>query len=155
VAVLAAGCGGAHARPVVLTGEGYAFSAPGDWSITRTARSIQAARGIDVVSVTRFPLLHAYRSQLWSKVVPEIDRSAEAVASDQHGTVTDRSTLTLAGLQARRYEIAYERQGRKLVERLGFVLRGKTEYELLCRYERGKSSSGCDLLFRSFRLLSG
>ena len=135
-----------------MTGEGYAFSVPGNWTMTRTARSREASHGIEVVSVTRFPLLRTYRPALWSEVVPEIDRSAAGIASDQHGVVTGRATVTIAGEQARRYDVAYERDGKRLVERLGFVLHGRIEYELLCRFERGKSASGCALLFGSFRL---
>jgi hypothetical protein len=138
--------------PQLLTGKGYAFSAPGDWTVAHTARSLQAARGIAVVSVTRFPLLHAYVPALWPQVVPEMDRSAAGVASDQHGTLSARRTVSIAGEQARRYDVEYDRNGKKLVERLGFVLHGKTEYELLCRFERSKSSSACDLLFRTFTL---
>jgi hypothetical protein len=151
-AVLAAGCGGAHVPPRVLSGKGYAFSAPGDWTVTRTARSIQAAHGLEVVSVSRFPLLRPFRAVLWPKVVPEIDRIAAGIASDQHGSVSTEVTVTIGREQARRYDIDYERGGRKLVERLGFVLQAKTEYELLCRFERGKSASACKVLFRSFRL---
>lgn len=105
------------------------------------------------MSVTRFPLLHVYRSALWPQVVPEMDRSAAVIASDQHGTVGTRATVTIAGEQARRYDVDYERNGKKLVERLGFVLHAKTEYELLCRFERGKSASACDRLFRTFTLI--
>lgn len=106
-----------------------------------------------MVSVTRFPLLRPYRASLWPKVVPEIDRIAAGVASDQHGTLGSRATITLAGNQARRYDIAYVRDGKHLVERLGFVLHAKTEYELLCRIEQGRSTSACDMLFASFRLI--
>jgi hypothetical protein len=147
-----AGCGGGHAGTRLITGTGFTFSAP-DWTVVRTQRSVQLSQGTQLVSVTRFPLLRAYRSALWPKVVPEIDRSATALAAGQKGTVSLRATTTLAGFRARRYDIAYERGGRKLIERVGFVLRGKTEYELLCRFERGKSASACDLLFRSFRLI--
>ena len=42
--------------------------------------------------------------------------------------------------------------GKQLVERIAFVLRGKTEYLLLCRYERGGSTDACDGLLTSFRL---
>jgi hypothetical protein len=138
--------------PQVLSGEGYAFSAPGDWTVTRTARSIQAAHRLGVVSVSRFPLLRPYRVALWPKVVPEIDRIATGIASDQHGSVSAEATVTIGGERARRYDLVYEGDGRKLVERLGFVLHAKTEYELLCRFESGKSASACGLLFRSFRL---
>ncbi len=105
-----------------------------------------------MVSVTRFPLLRPFRPALWPKVVPEIDRIAAGVASDQHGTIGSRTTTTLAGEQARRYDMEYVRDGKHLVERLGFVLHAKTEYELLCRFEQGKSTSACDGLFRTFRL---
>ena len=150
--VFLAGCGGGHAPPQVLAGRGYSFSAPADWTVSRSARSVRAAHGLDVVSVVRFPLLRAYRPALWPKVVPEIDRSAAAVAADQHGTVSTRATVTIGGEQARRYDVTYAKGGKNLVERLGFVLRAKTEYELLCRFERGKSTAACDGLFRSFRL---
>ena len=136
----------------MLQGEGYGFDAPGGWAVTRSARSIEASRGIAVVSVTRFPLLRGFRPTLWPKVVPEIDRIAAGVASDQRGTLSSRTTTALGGEQARRYDIEYVRDGKHLVERLGFVLHAKTEYELLCRFEQGKSTSACDELFRTFRL---
>ena len=58
----------------------------------------------------------------------------------------------LSGQRARLYEVAYDLRGKKLVERLAFVLRGKTEYLLLCRYEQRKSSDACDTLLKTFRL---
>jgi hypothetical protein len=60
--------------------------------------------------------------------------------------------VTVAGQRARRYDIDYERDGKKLVERLAFVLRGKTEYLLLCRYERGGDTAACDRLLATFTL---
>lgn len=120
--------------------------------MVRSQRSVQSAHGLQVVSVTRFPLLHAFRPALWPKAVPEMDRSAEGLAADQHGTVTARVTTTVSGQKARRYDIVYELDGKKLTERVGFVLRDQTEYELLCRFEQGKSASACDTLFASFRL---
>ena len=118
----------------------------------RFQRSVQVAHGIQLVSVTRFPLLHRFRPELWSKAVPEMDRSAAGLAADQHGTVVSRATTAVAGQRARRYDIAYKFGGKELTERVGFVLRGKTEYELLCRFDQGKSASACDTLFQSFRL---
>src|SRR5947209_7032669 len=110
-AVIAAGCGGAHVSARLVGGKGYSFFAPGDWTLSRGLRSVQVSHGIDVVSVTRFPLLRAYRPELWPKVVPEIDRSAAAVASDQHGTVVARATVMISGEQARRYDVLYTRNG--------------------------------------------
>jgi hypothetical protein len=151
-AVFAAGCGGSHGGTRIIAGTGYSFSAPADWTVVRSQRSVQVAHGVQLVSVTRFPLLRAFRPELWPKAVPEMDRSAAGLAADQHGTVTARVTTTVAGQRARRYDIAYELGGKKLIERVGFVLQSKTEYELLCRFEQGKSSSACDTLFSSFRL---
>jgi len=104
------------------------------------------------VSVERFPLLRAYRPQLWAKVRPELDAAAAAIAKQQSGTVGNSGTGTIAGERARRYDVAYEHDGKQLVERIAFVLRGKTEYLLLCRYERGGETRACDRLLATFRL---
>ena len=152
-AILAlSGCGGGHGGTKIIAGAGYSFTAPGNWKVGRFQRSVQVAHGVQLVSVSHFPLLHRFRPELWPKAVPEMDRSAEGLRADQHGTVVSRGTTMVAGLRARRYDIAYERGGKKLTERVGFVLRGRTEYELLCRFEQGKSASACDTLFASFRL---
>lgn len=84
--------------------------------------------------------------------MPELDRAAGAVARQQHGQVGGAATVTISGGRARRYDVAYARGGRKLVERIAFVLRGKTEYLLLCRYESGGATGACDRLLTSFRL---
>jgi hypothetical protein len=151
---LAAGCGGSNAatteRPV--RGTGYSFSAPASWQLVRSGRSISASDGLAVVSVTRFPLIRAFRPDLWDKVVEELDRAAAAVASQQKGKLSDPRTVTIGGRRARRYDIEYEHEGKRLVERLAFVLRGKTEYLLLCRYERDGDTRACDRLLATFKL---
>jgi hypothetical protein len=151
--LLAAGCGGgAKAKEQTVQGPGYFFSAPIGWTVTRKGAEVQAAQGTQLVSVTRFPLVRAFRPSLWSKVLPELDRAAETLATQQQGTVTDRATVTIAGLRARRYEVAYARDGKQLIERIAFVLRRKTEHLLLCRYERGGDTRACDGLLATFRL---
>ena len=149
-----AGCGGGGgATPERLVrGEGYAFSAPVGWSISRSTREVQLAKGVAVLSVTRFPLLRAYRPELWQRVLPELDRAAAGVARQQSGVVRSPETVTISGRRARRYDVAYEREGKQLVERLGFVLLGRTEYLLLCRYESGGDTDPCDRLLATFRL---
>lgn len=148
-----AGCGG-EGGPKVQTvrGQGYAFDAPAGWHVTRKGQELQASRGTDLLSVTRYTLLRRFRPALWQKVVPELDRAADGVASQQHGRVGDRRTTTIAGLQARSYDIAYELEGQALVERIAFVLKGKAEYLLLCRYERGGDTRACAGLDATFRL---
>jgi hypothetical protein len=136
----------------LVRGTGYTFSAPADWALARDGREVRVSKGVSVVSVTRFPLLRSYRSELWPEVLLELDRAADAVARQQNATVTDRETVTISGRNARHYELAYEHEGKQLVERLGFVLRGKTEYLLLCRYERGGDDGVCERLLATFTL---
>ena len=151
--LLAAGCGGnGGTRERVVQGTGYSFSAPADWVLVRSGREVHVSKGVALVSVERFPLRRAYRPELWHKVLPELDRAAEAVATQQHGTVSERQTVKISGLDARRYDVEYQREGRQLVERIGFVLRGRTEYLLLCRYEGGAGTEACDRLLSSFKL---
>jgi hypothetical protein len=136
----------------VLQGDGYRFSAPAAWAVARSEREVQASDGVQLVSVTRYPLLRRFRPGLWAKVVPELDRAASELAQQQNGTVRNMETVTIAGRQARRYDIEYTRDGKQLVERIAFVLRDKTEYLLLCRYERGGSTDACDRLLATFAL---
>lgn len=154
VLLFAAGCGGSSggAKERVVQGDGFTFRAPAGWAVERRGGEVQVGEGTDLVSVTRYPLLRRFRPELWAKVVPELDRAAGAVARQQTGTVVDSRTLTVGGQKARRYDVNYERDGKKLTERIAFVLRERTEYLLLCRYERGGSTDACDRLLRSFRL---
>src|SRR5436190_23467363 len=138
VLALAAACGGGGAQggQRLVGGTGYTFQAPKQWEIVRTARQVQAAErhhSVALVGVSRFPLLHVFRANLWGKVVRELDGAADAIARQQHGSVTDAHDVTLSGERARRYKVAYSLRGQKLIEELAFVLRGKTEYLVLCR----------------------
>jgi hypothetical protein len=152
--LLVCGCGGGakgvQERPV--RGAGFSFSAPADWTLAHRGREVRASHGVSLLSVTRFPLLRAFRPELWEQVVPELDRAAAQVAAQQEGTVGDSETVTIADRRARRYDVSYENGGKKLVERIAFVLRGKTEYLLLCRYERGGETRACERLLATFRL---
>jgi hypothetical protein len=155
VAALAlAGCGGGSGASSerLVRGHDYRFSAPTGWAEKRTPRGVQVADGITLLSVTRYPLVHAYRPTLWPRVVPELDRAAAGVAQQQKGRVAASRTTSVAGLRARSYDIEYEREGKQLVERITFVLRSKTEYYLLCRYERGGDTGACDRLLATFTL---
>jgi hypothetical protein len=152
-----AGCGGGAGQTEqrLVSGTGYTFEAPKSWEIVRTGRQVQAAEGRHssaLVGVSRFPLLHVFRPDLWQKVVRELDGAADGIARQQHGSVTDARDVKISGVDARRYKVAYNLRGNKLIEELGFVLRGKTEYLLLCRYEQGASRDACDRLMSSFKL---
>src|SRR5919198_1125951 len=79
-------------------------------------------RGGRAVSVTVFALKRTFRPELWPAVVPELDGIAASLADQLRGRAGTGSTVTLAGRRARRYEIAFTRDGRSYVERLTFVL---------------------------------
>jgi hypothetical protein len=151
---LAAGCGGAGKAPAerLVRGSGYSFSAPTTWQVVRSGREVQASKGVALVSVTRYPLLRAYRSTLFDHVRPELDRAAAGLATQQQGKVAESHTVTISGRLSRSYDIDYAHNGKQLVERLAFVLRGKTEYLLLCRYVRGGDTGACDRLVATFTL---
>ena len=151
--LVVSGCGSTAAQKGhIVRGTGFTFVAPAEWVVSRKGTEVQAAQGTQLISVTRFPLLRRFEPALWDEVVPELDRAATAIARQQQGTVSDPRTITVAGQNARRYDVAYTGEGKQLVERIAFVLRGKMEYLLLCRYERGGSTEACDDLLTSFRL---
>ncbi len=151
--LFAAGCGGGggHAERLVR-GLGYSFSAPVGWPVVRSGREVKASNGLPLVSVTRYPLLRAYRPELWEHVLPELDRAAAGLAAQQQGTVAASRTVTISGRRARSYDIDYSHDGKQLVEQLAFVLRGETEYLLLCRYVSGGDTGACDRLVATFKL---
>jgi hypothetical protein len=152
--LLLAGCGGGGDGQVEqrVRGAGYVFSAPAEWQVSRRPMEIRLEHGTDLLSVRRYALQRAFQPELWTQVVPELDRAADQVAAQQSGTVTQRKTMRIAGQDARHYEVEYDDAGKKLTEELGFVLRGKTEYLLLCRYERGGDAGACDRLLATFTL---
>jgi hypothetical protein len=152
--VSAAGCGGSKApQTQSLNGPGFAFTAPGGWSVKKARASVEAASGDRAVSVTVFALKRAFRPALWPKVVQELDRVAASLADQLRGRVGNGTTVTVAGRRARSYEIAFARDGKDFVEQLTFVLEGKREFQLLCRYPDGpEADPACAALGSSFRL---
>jgi hypothetical protein len=157
--VLAAGgCGGGGGKEAagqVVRGTGYHFEAPAGWTVVRSGGEVQAAQGgksLALVAVSRFPLIHRATEKLSPKVVKELDAVADGVADQQSGRITTEKTIDVAGREARRYDVAYSARGKALVERLTFVLRGKTEYLLLCRFEQNGDTGPCDRLVESFTL---
>ncbi len=155
--LLAAGCGGSKGEPPpkIVRGTGFTFEVIATWQVARSGRQVQAVEGgksLALVAVSRFPLIRRYRPGRFERVTKELDAAARGIAQQQGGVLSTSDTIELGGEQARRYDVAYETRGRRLVERIGFVLRGKTEYLLLCRYPRNGDTDPCDQLFSSFRL---
>jgi hypothetical protein len=157
VLLIAAGCGGggggsqSQAGAVsgqAVAGPGLSFRAPEDWKVTVRPTSAEAKGDSSaLVSVTVLPLLKPYRLALFPRVVTELDRVASTLAKRLGGKVTSSETVTVAGRQAREYEI--EHGG--LVDRITFVLRGKRNFQLACRWRADDGEpDACGQLSTSF-----
>jgi hypothetical protein len=144
-----AACGGMGADETqVVEGRGFTFEAPADWTLVRTPRAIGAqGDAVELVQVTHLPLARAYSAQLFERVVPELDAAARAVAR-QTGAEVESRTVEVLGEPTRQYDLAFEGK----FEQLTFVLRGKTNYQLLCRREADGDNAPCETLVESFQL---
>jgi hypothetical protein len=156
-AICVTGCGSSGHKPTAakarqVVGSGYRFDAPPSWRVRRSGASTSVdSGGTDLVSVTVFRLARRYEPRLWTKAVPALDRAAEQVATQLHGTIERRATVVVAGRRARQYEIGYSRSGKRLVLRTAFLLDGRRELQLLCRFEAGSDEEACRSFFSSFR----
>jgi hypothetical protein len=163
VCVLVAGCGSSSkpkpvAGPVVHVATAAArFSVPKGWKVSRTPTTVSAApseTGDLFVSVSTFRLIRAYQPSLWAKVVPELDRAATQLAMQLKGVVDASRTVTAAGARARQYDISFKRGSSDVKEQITFALRGRREFELLCRWSASTPEpSACGLLVSDFRPL--
>jgi hypothetical protein len=153
------GSSGSSSPPRIIRGDGFRFSAPGDWHVKRLGNEVSAAPkpiAAELVSVTTFPLLKPYKPSLFPAATKELDASAAQLATRLGGSVKERGTTSVAGQSVRRYLIVYPQDRRDPKEtysgRITFVLRGKDEYELLCRWAGSESEPDyCTQLERTFR----
>ena len=136
------------------------FAAPEGLELGRTPRSVTvlpADEGSqELASVTVFPLVKPYRPALWPKASGELDRVSRQLADSLGGELErEPETVRVGGLRGRRYEIAYEREGKELRQRLTLLLSRRTEYQLLCGWEASSAvPEACASLEASFRLSS-
>ncbi len=152
-ALAACGGGSSHPSSQTVRGTGFLFQAPYAWHVRRRDSQVQASPkpvSNELVSVTTFPLLHPYKPSLFAAATRELDGDAKQLATRLGGTVTKAATVTLAGIKARQYELGYRSGGHDFHQRITFVLRGKTELQLLCRWTGGEPSA-CGQLETTFR----
>ncbi len=129
-----------------MHGHGFSFNAPAGWKVTTTAASTTVSHDDNLLQVSTFPLIHPYTDALFAKVKTELDVRMQAVAKDAGGTVSGSSTVDVAGGRAHRYDVT---AGKDVLE-YTFVLRGKKEYELLCRRASSDGDANCKRLLTSF-----
>jgi hypothetical protein len=101
---------------------------------------VAVRHGKSLVSVTTYALLKPYSAALFAAASKELDGVAAKLAAAAGSTLTEKQTVAVAGEKIRAYRFGESR--------IGFVLVGKREYQLLCE----GTGSACDLLFKSFRL---
>jgi hypothetical protein len=141
------GCGGyggpTDTRSREVRGRGFTVHVPAGWAVDHVRGGIGARKGGALVSVTAFPLQKSYDPAKFSAAARELDGVAAKLAARAGKTLSERSTTTVSGRKIR----AYRYDG----VRIGFVLDGKREYQLLCMApEGGDPDDSCRLLFESF-----
>jgi hypothetical protein len=96
--------------------------------------------------VTTYTLQKPYRPALFAAATTELDRIAAKLAAEAGGKLTEKQTVQVDGKEIRAYRFG--------TTRIGFVLVGKREYQLLCELPPdGRDADGaCGLLFKSFSL---
>ncbi len=147
-----AACGGSARHKAQATqrarGPGFTFAAPAGWHVAAGANAVVARKGGALVSATRFPLVKPYRPALFAKAAKELDRVAAELAARSHAKLTESETTTVDGRRIRAYRLA----ARSYDDRIGFLLVGKREYQLLCQAGAGSGDpdGACGLLFSSF-----
>jgi hypothetical protein len=162
LALLLAGCGGGGgggattqaAEGTRVTGSGFTFSAPDSWNVTRTATTVTirpGGEGPTLASVTKLSLRSRYVPSLFPRVTKELDRVTNALAGKLDGKVIARRTVVVGGIRSRQYDVAYQKEGAGVIDRITFVLRGKREFYVLCRWPADEGEpDACGLLHSSF-----
>jgi hypothetical protein len=157
---LLAACGGGGGKKLepaqTIRGSGFVFQGPGGWHVRRTDGKVSAAPSpisTELIQVSVFPLLRTYRPSLYAlEVAKELDPYARRLAAQQHGSLLRSADVQIAGIRSRQYELDYSRGSQRLRERITFVFRLKTEYELLCQWDASKGEpSSCGQLASTFR----
>jgi hypothetical protein len=160
-----AACGGAskNAKPAgqsVVKGLGFQFVAPAGWTTKATGAAMEArpaaAAGAALVSATAFALLKPYSPSLFARVAKELDRVAAKLAAQSRSSLAESKTITVDGRRVRAYRLTvHPASGPSFDERIGFVLHGKKEYQLLCRAPvgAGDPDGACALLYSSFKIV--
>ena len=114
----------------------------------RTEGGVTAASGVQLVEVATFPLQKRYDAGLFDAVATELAARMSTLARETGGTVAVGEPVTVAGIRSHSYSVA----DGHTVDQYVFVLRGKREYQLLCRRTSSGSDGVCRALLASFRV---
>jgi hypothetical protein len=131
----------------VVRGTGFSFEAPSGWHVKTANGTVSATSKTQLVEVSTFPLVKRYDDALFAKVARELGVRMREVATQLHGKVTHARTVTVDGVRSHSYDVT---AGGDVLE-YTFVLRGKQEFQLLCRSTG--SSDACVQLLKTFTAL--
>jgi hypothetical protein len=147
-----AGCGsGGHPNEPAnraVAGPGFRFMVPDAWKVTHTRNGVTVADDGRLVEVSTFPLARRYDDGLFTAVEKELKARMATLAEESGGTVRPGKPVTVAAIRSHSYRV----DGGGMVDEYVFVLRGKREYQLLCRRKSSDSDDHCKLLLTSFRV---
>ncbi len=122
---------------------------PAGWATRRTATALVASRGDSQVSATVFTRLKTYAPTRFAEAAKELDGVAAKLAAQSGGSVTESVSTVVDGRKIRAYR--FESKGVHM--RIGFVLEGRREYQLLCTSPGATDTDGaCALLYASFSI---
>ncbi len=148
--LILAGCGGSgepKAQFQLVKGSGFSFRAPVGWQVQRTARGAVASHDSELVQVATFPLVRPYTPALFDGVAGELALRMKAIAQETDGTLSAAKTVTAGGVKSHSFDVKVDGH----VDRYTFVLIGKREYQLLCRFRTSSSDAFCTELLTGFR----
>ena len=156
--LILAGCGGSSepkARYQPVVGSGFSFEAPAGWRIEQVERKFtlgiggrtSATSDSQLVQVATFPLAHPYTDALFGAVANELRARIKTVATETGGVLEGTRTVKAGGIRSHVYDMKVGDH----VDEYTFVLRGKREYQLLCRRRSSKSDAFCARLITSFQ----
>jgi hypothetical protein len=148
--LILAACGGSSApkaQQQVVSGPGFRFEAPAGWHVERGARQATASDGSELVKVAIFPLLKPYTTALFTRVDRELLVRMREVAQQTGGKLSSPATVTAGGIRSHAYRVTTSDH----VDQYTFVLRGKREYQLLCRRTASHGDGVCARLIATFR----
>ena len=129
-----------------MTGPGFQFKAPADWPVARPPGRVAAGTRDELVQVATFDLLKPYSSGLFGKVRKELEQRMTSVAGQTGGRLAGSETVMAGGVRSHSYRV----ESKDRVDQYTFVLRGRREYQLLCRRAASKGDETCRQLIESF-----
>ncbi len=164
VALFAVSCGpsaGVVAPTVsatkIVRGPGFRFTAPAGWRVAHspTSATARSPGATALVSAEVYRLGRPYSPDQFAAAAKELDGVAAKLALAAGGEVTASETIVVAGRKVRAYRFTATSSGSgPAADRVGFVLAGKREVQLLCQAPAGGGDvdGACGLLFDTFSL---